>query len=161
MERAGRGRSFVILAAGAASIVGILWIARIAARPDYVPLMPGLSLDEVSQVTTKLDEQGIKYQLEMAARRILVAESDLAKARVALARDGLPAKGRPGFELFDKPAWGMTDFTQRINYRRALEGELERTIGEMRGVQSARCTLRSTSRRGSARRVSRKLRRWC
>jgi flagellar M-ring protein FliF len=49
--------------------------------------------------------------------------------------------GRPGLELFDQPSWGMTDFTQRINYRRALEGELERTIGKMRSVESAQVHL--------------------
>ena len=50
----------------------------------------------------------------------------------------MPDAGRPGLELFDQPSWGMTDFTQRINYRRALEGELERTIGEMRGIETAK-----------------------
>ena len=53
----------------------------------------------------------------------------------------MPTTGRPGLELFDQPSWGMTDFTQRINYRRALEGELERTIGKMRGIESAQVHL--------------------
>ncbi|MBW3631085.1 MAG: flagellar M-ring protein FliF, partial [Gemmatimonadetes bacterium] len=61
---------------------------------------------------------------------------------VALAADGgMPNAGRPGLELFDQPSWGMTDFTQRINYRRALEGELERTIGNMAGIESAQVHL--------------------
>src|SRR5690606_34551544 len=51
---------------------------------------------------------------------------------------GIPNGGRPGLEIFDQPAWGMTDFTQRINYRRALEGELERTIREMRRVEAVK-----------------------
>jgi len=59
----------------------------------------------------------------------MVAVADLPRARVALANGGIPSTGRPGMELFDQPSWGMTDFTQRINYRRALEGELERVVG--------------------------------
>src|SRR5919206_21752 len=75
------------------------------------------------------------------ARAHLVPAADLAKARVALAQQGLPAGARPGLELFDQPSWGMTDFAQRVNYRRALEGELERTIGKMRGVEGAQVHL--------------------
>jgi flagellar M-ring protein FliF len=70
-----------------------------------------------------------------------VAEGDLAKAQVALAQMGYPAGGKPGWELFDEATWGMTDFTQRVNYRRALEGELERTISQMRGVHGAQVHL--------------------
>ena len=72
---------------------------------------------------------------------MLVGQDDVARARVLLAKDGLPANGRPGLELFDKPSWGMTDFTQRITYRRALEGELSRTIGTLRGVERAQVHL--------------------
>src|SRR5690625_7793329 len=72
---------------------------------------------------------------------IQVNEKDLARTRVLLAQSGIPRKGRPGFELFDQPSWGMTDFTQRVNYRRALEGELERTISQMRGIESAQVHL--------------------
>jgi flagellar M-ring protein FliF len=139
LERTGRGRSIMILAAGGAAIAAIMVLARMAAAPTYVPLLPGgLDLAEIGAVTAKLEEEGIDYRLEKGGAEVQVAESELARARVTLARDGLPSKGSPGFELFDRPAWGMTDFTQRINYRRALEGELERTIGEMRGVESAR-----------------------
>src|SRR5207237_3655917 len=93
------------------------------------------------QMTDRLDQAGVKYKLERGGADVLVAATDLAKARVALARGGMPNAGRPGLELFDQPSWGMTDFTQRINYRRALEGELERTIGKIRDVQSAEVHL--------------------
>jgi flagellar M-ring protein FliF len=138
VERAGKGRSAIILGVGGLAVLAVLLLARVAGTPEYVPLLPGMSLSEVGAVTTKLDEEGIDYRLEKGGAEIQVAEPELARARVTLARDGLPSRGSPGFELFDRPAWGMTDFTQRINYRRALEGELERTIGEMRGVESAR-----------------------
>jgi flagellar M-ring protein FliF len=60
---------------------------------------------------------------------------------VLLARETLPGSGRPGLELFDKPTWGMTDFTQKVNYRRALEGELERNIGTMVDVERVQVHL--------------------
>ena len=53
----------------------------------------------------------------------------------------MPSATRPGLELFDKPSWGMTDFTQKVNYRRALEGELERTIGKMQDVEAVQVHL--------------------
>jgi flagellar M-ring protein FliF len=106
-----------------------------------VPAFSGVPLESVSQMTDKLDQAGVKYRLERGGADIMVAQSDLAKARVALAKGGLPTSGRPGLELFDQPSWGMTDFTQRINYRRALEGELERTVSKMSGIESAQVHL--------------------
>jgi flagellar M-ring protein FliF len=103
--------------------------------------MPGMTLETVGEVSTRLDEAKIPYRLERGGSDLRVSENDLARARVLLAQAGLPRQGRPGFELFDQQSWGMTDFTQRINYRRALEGELERTIGEMRGIESAQVHL--------------------
>ncbi len=70
-----------------------------------------------------------------------VPAGDLARSRVLLAQEGLPVVGRPGLELFDEPSWGMTDFTQRVTYRRALEGELERTISNLQGVEGAEVHL--------------------
>jgi flagellar M-ring protein FliF len=137
LDSAGKSRAALILGAGVLAIIAILAIARRAAEPEWVPLMPGLALEEVGKVTAHLDEEGVRYRLARGGNELLVAENEMARARVSLARDGLPARGRPGFELFDRPAWGMTDFTQRINYRRALEGELERTITQMRGVEAA------------------------
>jgi len=104
-------------------------------------MLSGLSIESVGAITDKLDQAGIKYKLERGGTDVSVAAADLARARVTIARDGLPTAGRPGLELFDQPSWSMTDFTQRINYRRALEGELERTIGKMRSVESAQVHL--------------------
>jgi flagellar M-ring protein FliF len=108
----------------------------------WVPVVSGLPLERISQATQRLDEEGIAYQLDRGGSVVSVEEPSAARARVVLAADGFGASGtRPGFELFDQPSWGMTDFTQRINYRRALEGELERTIGRMRGVRGAQVHL--------------------
>jgi len=141
LERFGGTRRLTILVVGAAAAGLIFAVAQWAAAPTWVPALVGVPLENVSQVTDKLDQAGVKYKLGPNGTDIMVGQNDLAKARVALAKGGMPSTGRPGLELFDQPSWGMTDFTQRINYRRALEGELERTIGKMRGIESAQVHL--------------------
>jgi flagellar M-ring protein FliF len=106
-----------------------------------VPLFSGLPLESVGEMTQILDEEDLSYELQAGGATLAVAERDLARAQVTLAQMGYPASGKPGWELFDEATWGMTDFTQRVNYRRALEGELERTIGQMRGVHGAQVHL--------------------
>ncbi|MEO8562946.1 MAG: flagellar basal-body MS-ring/collar protein FliF [bacterium] len=141
VDRVGGGTRVLIIAVGVLAMGLIFGVSQWASRPEWAPAFSGVPLENVGQMTDKLDQAGVKYKLERGGADILVATTDLAKARVALARGGMPNAGRPGLELFDQPSWGMTDFTQRINYRRALEGELERTIGKMRGVDAAQVHL--------------------
>jgi flagellar M-ring protein FliF len=141
MERLGGPRRALILVVGLAAAGLIFAVAQWASAPTWVPAFTGVPLESVATMTDKLDQAGVKYRLERGGSDIMVAATDLAKARVALAKGGMPNSGRPGLELFDQPSWGMTDFTQRINYRRALEGELERTIGKMRGIEQAQVHL--------------------
>jgi flagellar M-ring protein FliF len=137
----GGTRRFVGLAVIAVALA-LLWSAsRWAAGPTYVTLYRELELSSVSSITESLTKAGVSYRLENGGSEVLVPVDEVARARVLLAKDGLPANGRPGMELFDKPTWGMTDFTQRITYRRALEGELARTIGTLRGVERAQVHL--------------------
>ena len=142
VDRLGGERNVAILGVGVGSVLLILGLAHWATRPNWVPIYTGLPLESVGPITDKLGEAGIQFRIEAGGQQLMVTTDDLARARVTLARDGgMPAAGRPGLELFDQPSWGMTDFTQRINYRRALEGELERTIGKMRGVDGAQVHL--------------------
>src|SRR3569833_778889 len=141
LEKLGGGRRAMIVFFGFVAVGLIFAISLWAGASTWVPAITNLPIESVSQMTDKLDQAGVKYQLERGGADIMVNAADLAKARVALAKGGLPTSGRPGLELFDQPSWGMTDFTQRINYRRALEGELERTIGKMRGVQAVQVHL--------------------
>lgn len=136
-------RNRMVVAIGAAMallVVAYFAITRVSA-PEYVVLFRDLDIAGVGNITDNLTKASIPFKLESEGTAIEVPKDDAARARVLLAKDGLPASGRPGMELFDKPAWGMTDFTQHITYRRALEGELARTIGTLRGVQSAQVHL--------------------
>jgi flagellar M-ring protein FliF len=134
-------RQAAIVGVGVAATVAVLALSRWATAPTFVPLYSDVPLESAGAVTDKLTEAGIEFQLERGGSVIKVPSADVAKARVALAREELPGTGRPGLELFDKPTWGMTDFTQKVNYRRALEGELERNIGRMQGVERVQVHL--------------------
>lgn len=135
------GRQIAIIAVGVIVTVLVFGVSRWATAPTMVPLYADVPIESVGKMTDKLTESGIAYELDRAGSTILVGSADLAKARVALAREAMPVAGRPGLELFDKPSWGMTDFTQKVNYRRALEGELERTIGRMRDIKAVQVHL--------------------
>ncbi len=141
IERIGGPRRLLMVLVGLGAVALIWGISYWATAPSWVPLFHGLELKDAAAVTERLDEAGVKHRLERDGSLVLVREDDLARARVLLAQAGVPAAGRPGFELFDQPSWGMTDFTQRVNYRRALEGELERTIRKMQGVEGAEVHL--------------------
>src|SRR3954471_21442745 len=140
-DKIGGPKRAMILVIGIAAAGLIFAVAQWAGAPTWVPAYVGVPLESVTQLTERLDQAAVKYKLERGGADIMVAQTDLAKARVALAKGGIPNSGRPGLELFDQPSWGMTDFTQRINYRRALEGELERTVGQMRGIDKAQVHL--------------------
>jgi flagellar M-ring protein FliF len=138
IDRIGGPRRAGLFGVGIGAVLLILGIARWATAPVWVPVYSDLPLESVGTITERLDEERIAYRLGQGGSQLLVASGDLPRARVTLAREGMPQAGRPGLEIFDQPAWGMTDFTQRINYRRGLEGELERTIGKMRGVEAVK-----------------------
>jgi flagellar M-ring protein FliF len=134
-------RRFLLLGAAAIAVVAVWTVSRWASAPTYVTLYRDLELNEAGAVAENLAKNEIPHRLGAGGTEVLVPVSDIARARVTLAKEGLPLNGRPGLELFDKASWGMTDFTQRVTYQRALEGELARTIGGLRGIQRAQVHL--------------------
>ena len=138
---AGRGRQIAFGAIGVLITALIFGVSRWATAPTMVPLYADVPVENVKAMTEKLTEAGITYELDRTGTTIMVASADLARARVDLAAGEVPNNGRPGLELFDKPTWGMTDFTQKVNYGRALEGELERTISKMKNVKTVKVHL--------------------
>ncbi len=140
--RAGGSQRVVTVLVGLGALAIIWGFSRWGMEPSWVPVSSGLPVEQIGEATQRLDEADIEYRFAGGGSLITVSDRDLARARVMLASEGLTGSlSRPGFELFDQPSWGMTDFTQRVNYRRALEGELERTIGNMSGIESAQVHL--------------------
>src|ERR1035437_9505410 len=92
-------------------------------------------------MSQRLLAKNIPFQLSSDGTSILVPADQLDKARIDLAAEGMPQTGRMGFELFDKPNWSGSDFSEKVNYQRALEAELERTIQTMNGVEAVRVHL--------------------
>jgi flagellar M-ring protein FliF len=105
---------------------------------DFRTLYSSLAPEDASAVITKIKEAGIEYKLDEAGATVFVPAAKLAEARLALAGSGMPRSGRIGFELFDRTNLGASDFTEQVNYQRALEGELERTVATLAEVEQAR-----------------------
>ncbi|HTS61504.1 MAG TPA: flagellar basal-body MS-ring/collar protein FliF [Candidatus Acidoferrales bacterium] len=129
--------SIVIVAAGA----GLYSLVQWKKEADFKPLFTGLAPEDAAGIVQKLKEGGVDYRLPEGGGAVLVPSSRLADLRLSMAAAGLPKTGRIGFELFDKVNLGATEFTEHINYRRALEGELERTIMALAEVDQARVHL--------------------
>ncbi len=122
----------------------IITQARVA---DYRMLYANLASNDASSVIDWLKDQKIPYRIEDGGRAIHIPADKVYEARLNLAGAGLPRGGGVGFEVFDKQSFGMTDFTQKINYQRALQGELSRTISSLAPVEGARVMLALPAKR--------------
>lgn len=142
LQRFGIGRLTVVLgvAAGVAAVL-VAVMLRIGQAPDAL-LYSNLDLREASEVTTALDGAGIKYSSRGDGSTIFVSRDEVGEARMLVAGKGLVTSGSVGYEIFDNQSvLGQTEFQQNINAKRALEGELSRTIMSMRGISSARVMI--------------------
>ncbi|MGB7547810.1 MAG: flagellar basal-body MS-ring/collar protein FliF [Terracidiphilus sp.] len=138
MQGAQRGWSLVAAALLAALVGGILWYGL---RTDWRTLYAGLDPDDARQTGLTLTQAQIPFEVAADGTAILVPAPQLDKARLATAAKGGVKSGRLGFELFDKPNWVGSEFDEQVNYQRALEGELEHTIGTLSDIESARVHL--------------------
>ncbi len=134
-------RRIVLATTGVGSLVVVLGLAWWVQRPLYRPLFTNLAEQDASAIVEALRAEKVPFRLEDGGRAILVPAERLYELRLALASRGLPEGGSVGFELFDRQTLGQTDFLQRLNYQRALQGELARTISRLDGVESARVHL--------------------
>ena len=119
-----------------------VWVfAVLVGQPKYVTLYSGLRPEEAQALGGRLAAKNITYQVSPDGGSLLVPEDKLDASRLETAASGLPRSARMGFELFDTPNWAGSDFTEKVNYQRALEGELERTLGALSEVQAVRVHL--------------------
>jgi flagellar M-ring protein FliF len=130
-----------IVAAALAVVAGILGFVHWKHEGDFRPLYTSMAPEDASGVVQKLRETGVEYRLSENGSAVMVPQEKLAESRLALAAAGLPKTGRIGFELFDKSNFGATEFVEHINYKRALEGELERSVMSLAEVEQARVHL--------------------
>ena len=130
-----------IIAAALAVVAGVIGFVHWKHEGDFRPLYTSMAPEDAAGVVQKLRETGVEYRLSDNGGSVMVPSGKLAESRLALAAAGLPKTGRIGFELFDKSNFGATEFVEHINYKRALEGELERSVMSLAEVEQARVHL--------------------
>src|SRR5689334_11598676 len=127
-----------IVAAVLATAAALTGFVHWRHEKDFRPLFTGMAPEDAASIVQKLKESGVEHRISDNGTAVLVPESKVDELRLEMAGAGLPKTGRVGFELFDKTNIGITDFTEHVNYRRALEGELERSIKSLAEVEQAR-----------------------
>ena len=128
--------SLVLVAGGV--IAGLMSLTRWDRERDFRPLYSSLSPEDAAAVLAKVRESGTEFRLSDNGTSVLVPSAKVAELRLQLAAAGVPKSGRIGYELFDKTNFGASDFAEQVNYHRALEGELERSVMSLAAVEQAR-----------------------
>jgi flagellar M-ring protein FliF len=140
-----RAKKVALVAITSSVLIGVIAIAALGSRVRYAPLYSGLSTEDSAAIVAKLKEMKVLHRVN--ASGIEVPEDSVHELRLELASAGLPRGGGVGFEIFDTARFGATEFEQQVNLRRALEGELSRSITTIEGVVSARVHLVLPERR--------------
>jgi flagellar M-ring protein FliF len=131
----------MLIGATVVTIAVLALFAHMISTPDYKPLVTGMETSDAQALGAQLAAKNIQYQISTDGKTVSVPSDKVDSTRMELATDGMPRSGRLGFELFDKLNWGQTEFDEKVNYQRALEGELERSIQTLRDVDSVRVHL--------------------
>ena len=132
-------RQRIQIVAAVLAAIGAIWsLAYWNKERDFKQLFAGLAADDAGAIVAKLRETGTEFRIQQNGGEVLVPSARVAELRLQMAAGGLPKSGRIGYEIFDKTNFGQTDFAEQVNYRRALEGELERSIISMQEIETAR-----------------------
>ena len=123
------------------SIAAIITLVTLVNAPSYTTLFSNVNAEDASKIVAKLKEKDVPYQLDDGGKTIMVPKQSVYELRLTLAGEGLPQSSTIGYEIFDRTNLGVSDFVQKVNYRRALEGELARTILTLEEVEAARVHL--------------------
>lgn len=130
-----------LLIAGAAAVAIVVALMLWAKSPDYRVLYSNISDKDGGAIVTQLTQMNIPYRFADNGGALLIPADKVYETRLRLAQAGLPKGGAVGFELLDQEKFGISQFSEQINYQRGLEGELSRTIGTLGPVQSVRVHL--------------------
>ncbi len=134
-------KQMLIAAVAFISAVAFAVLIFIANRTEYRPLFTNLTAEDAGEIVKKLKDAKTPYEITADGKGILVPSDKVYELRLTLASEGIPQGGGVGFEIFDRKNFGMTEFVQKLNYQRALQGELSRTIAQLTGVEQARVHL--------------------
>lgn len=133
---------FILAMLVAITLAVIIWLISWSSKVEYNLLFGKLTPDDAQKVITKLEEEKIKYKIEDEGRSIYIEADKVYETRIKMAAENIGSKNNgTGFEIFDKTQLGMTEFVQNVNYRRAMEGELQRTIQSINGIEYVRVHL--------------------
>ena len=123
------------------TVAVLVVFSRLMIKPEFKPLFTNMEPSDAKALVSRLATSNIVSEISADGKTLSVPADKLDAARLETAAQGMPRSGRLGFELFDKMNWGQTEFDEKVNYQRALEGELERTIQTLKDVESARVHL--------------------
>ncbi|HEX4342872.1 MAG TPA: flagellar basal-body MS-ring/collar protein FliF, partial [Verrucomicrobiae bacterium] len=140
-KQLGASQRVSVVAATFVLVAGLIGLAMWSSHTEYALLYGRLSDTESSKVISALDDEKIPYKVTAGGGSIMVPSDKVYTVRMQLAGRGIPRGDGVGFEIFDKPNFGISDFVQRANYTRAIQGELARTIGQLDEVESARVMI--------------------
>ncbi|UCD95218.1 MAG: flagellar M-ring protein FliF [Candidatus Zixiibacteriota bacterium] len=131
-------QAIMLIGVVAGLIVGAVVVSSWISDASYSTLYSNLDPTEAGEIADYLTEQNTPFKLSDGGRTISVPSGDVYKVRISLASQGMPQSGNIGYGILDQSNLGMTEFLQNLNFRRALEGELMRTIMQLSSVQAAR-----------------------
>lgn len=129
-----RGQKTMLVLAGLAVAVGAFGLSRWSGGANYATLYSNLSPADAASVTQNLDSQGVAYRIAGGGSSIMVAQDTVYRTRIDMSAKGLPTDSSPGYALLDKQGLTTSEFRQKVDYQRALEGELSKTIRAIDGV---------------------------
>jgi flagellar M-ring protein FliF len=135
------GQKMMLVGVTAGVVLGIVLLVTAVNAPSYATLFNNLAPEDASKIVEKLKEQDVSYVLEDGGKTVMVPKQHVYDLRLSLAGQGLPQASVIGYEIFDRTNLGISDFVQKVNYRRAIEGELARTILTLEEVEAARVHL--------------------